>query len=77
MLSLNEPFKVLSEKPIFFFFPNRYISLIKTESNKGVAPSPSPARLRYPFIKNLNPPSNILQTGNNRGHSCPPDQDIN
>ena len=76
MLSLNEPFKVLSEKSIYFFFPNRYILLIKAESNKDVAPSHSPATLRHPFIKDLNPPSNILQTGNDRGHSCPPDQDI-
>ena len=76
MLSLNKLFKVLSEKAIFFFFPNRHILRIKAESDKDVAPSHSPAILRYPFIKNLNPPSNILHTGNNRGHGRPPDQDI-
>ena len=53
MLSLNELFKMLSEKAIFFFFPNRHILLIKAESDKDVAPSRSPAVLRYPFIKNL------------------------
>ena len=44
MLSLNELFKVLSEKAIFFFFPNRHILLIKAESNKDAVP---PILLQY------------------------------
>ena len=55
MLRLNELFKVLSEKAIFFFFPNLDILLIKTESNKDAAP---PIPLQYydiPLLKILIP----------------------
>jgi len=34
MLVLNELFKVLSEKAVFFFFPNRTILFINGESKK-------------------------------------------